>query len=117
MDNADKAPFDTQLSLRFQSVIWSCLDAELTRTAVFYAERFYIASGGSHVSRHLCALALLKEGQTYSALHYVNIEAGQQCSGCLELKAKCCTALGRFRQASEALEASMAHPTYGTSCA
>ncbi|KAG6885993.1 hypothetical protein C0993_006109 [Termitomyces sp. T159_Od127] len=35
--------------------------------------------------------------------------------GCLEIKARCCTALGRHRQAREALEASMHDPNYAPS--
>jgi len=129
------------LHLRFQSLIWSCLDADLTRTAVFHAERYFYAtnptatSGSSseekekekdnntntnttssssssnnhnhnhnHDARHLYATALIHEGQTYSALALVNGPKDEQCCGCLEIKARCCTLLGRHRQAREAIE-------------
>jgi anaphase-promoting complex subunit 3 len=34
----------------------------------------------------------------------VNLPQDQRCNGCLEIKAKCCSTLGRHRQAREALE-------------
>ncbi|KAG6919963.1 hypothetical protein DXG01_013312 [Tephrocybe rancida] len=94
------------------SLVWSCLDADLTKTAVFHAERYYSLDKNNHDSRHLYATALLREGQTYSALSLVNQPSTSVCSGCLEIKAKCCTALGRHRQSREALEASLHDPTY-----
>ncbi|KNZ75458.1 Protein bimA [Termitomyces sp. J132] len=100
------------LAQRYQSLVWSCLDAELTKTAVFHAERYYSLDKHGHDSRHLYAIALLREGQTYSALSLVNQPSANICSGCSEIKAKCCTALGRHRQAREALEASMHDPNY-----
>ncbi|KAG5647154.1 hypothetical protein DXG03_001109 [Asterophora parasitica] len=103
------------LAQRFQSLVWSCLDADLTKTAVFHAERYYAVDQHNHDSRHLYATALLREGQTYSALNLVNQPSTIRCSGCLEIKAKCCTALGRHRQAREALEASMQNPAYAPS--
>ncbi|KAF9050654.1 TPR-like protein [Hymenopellis radicata] len=114
MDTVEQTTYDNQLSQRFQSLIWSCLDCDLTRTAVFYAERFFAVAGNNHVARHMYSLSLLREGQTYSALALVNIPRPQQCSGCLELKAKCCTVLGRFRQAGEALEESLKDASYGS---
>ncbi|RDB23972.1 Protein bimA [Hypsizygus marmoreus] len=100
------------LAQRFQSLVWSCLDSDLTKTAVFHAERYYSIDQHNHDSRHLYATALLHEGQTYSALGLVNVPTDIQCGGCLEIKAKCCTALGRHRQAREALEATLQDPTY-----
>ncbi|KAG6841674.1 hypothetical protein C0991_008312 [Blastosporella zonata] len=100
------------LASRFQSLVWSCLDADLSKSAVFHAERYYSVDKHNHDSRHLYATALLREGQTYSALSLANQPSTSSCSGCLEIKAKCCTALGRHRQAREALEASMYDPTY-----
>lgn len=100
------------LAQRFQSLVWSCLDSDLTKTAVFHAERYYAVDQHNHDSRHLYATALLREGQTYSALCLVNVPSDVQCSGCLEIKAKCCTALGRHRQAREALEATLQDPSY-----
>ncbi|TFK42994.1 hypothetical protein BDQ12DRAFT_677146 [Crucibulum laeve] len=100
------------LCQRFQSLVWSCLDSDLTKTAVFHAERFFAMAPTNHESRHLYAMALLREGQTYSALCLVNIPQDVQCTGCLEIKAKCCTALGRHRQAREALEATLQDTNY-----
>ena len=57
-----------------------------------------------HDARHLYATALIHEGQTYSALALVNGPKDEQCCGCLEIKARCCTLLGRHRQAREAIE-------------
>ncbi|KAJ3966938.1 hypothetical protein EV361DRAFT_933112 [Lentinula raphanica] len=92
------------IAQRFQSLVWACLDSDLTRTAVFYAERYFALDQNSHDARHLYATSLLREGQNYPALCVVDISRQDQCSGCLELKAKCCNVLGRYRQAQEALE-------------
>lgn len=113
MDSEEFSPaFQTQISQRFQALIWACLDSDLTRSAVFYAERYFAINTPTHDARHLYATALLREGQTYSALAIVNIARQQQCSGCLEIKAKCCTALGRYRQAREALEETLQDHTH-----
>ncbi|EDR10957.1 uncharacterized protein LACBIDRAFT_315993 [Laccaria bicolor S238N-H82] len=104
--------FFPNLSQRFQSLVWSCLDSDLTKTAVFHAERYYAMDPNNHQARHLYATALLREGQTYSALYLVNNAQDFQCTGCLEIKAKSCTALGRHRQAREALEATMLDTNY-----
>lgn len=104
--------FFPYLSQRFQSLVWSCLDSDLTKTAVFHAERYYAMDPNNHQSRHLYATALLREGQTYSALYLVNNAQDVQCTGCLEIKAKSCTALGRHRQAREALEATLLDTKY-----
>lgn len=66
----------------------------------------------SHDARHLYATALLRAGQTCSALHLVSVPLESRCSGCLDIKAKCCTALGRHRQAREALEECMRDANY-----
>jgi anaphase-promoting complex subunit 3 len=66
----------------------------------------------NHDSRHLYATALLREGQTYSALYFVNGAQDDQCTGCLDIKAKCCLALGRHRQAREALEGTLRDTNY-----
>ncbi|KAJ3998208.1 hypothetical protein F5050DRAFT_1872567 [Lentinula boryana] len=103
----DPSEFPVSLAViaqRFQSLVWTCLDSDLTRTAVFYAERYFALAQNSHDARHLYATSLLREGQTYPALCVVDISRQDQCSGCLELKAKCCSVLGRYRQAQEALE-------------
>ncbi|THU92149.1 TPR-like protein [Dendrothele bispora CBS 962.96] len=104
MDPTESLPY---LSQCFQNLVWSCLDSSLSRSAVFYGERYFAMFPRSHEARHLYATALLHEGQTLPALTVVDIAAEEQCSGCLEIKAKCCTALGRYRQAREALEKSL----------
>ena len=104
--------FVPQLSHRFKSLAWSCLDSDLVKSAVFHAERFYSLDPRNHDARHLYATALLRAQQTYSALHLVNGSADEQCTGCLEIKAKCCTALGRYRQAREALDATLRDVNY-----
>lgn len=92
------------LSQRFQSLIWHCLDGELVATAIFYAERFFCIDPDNHEARHLLATCLLKGGRTHSALHLVNLASDAACPACHELNARCCTALGRFAKAREALE-------------
>jgi anaphase-promoting complex subunit 3 len=92
------------LPARFGQLIWSCLDAGLHRSAVFYAERYYAMYPESHDTRHLYATALLQSGQPHTAHHFVTLSSSVNCSGCLEIKAKCCTALGRHKQARDALE-------------
>ncbi|KAJ3510682.1 hypothetical protein NMY22_g15903 [Coprinellus aureogranulatus] len=108
-------PISPQLPQRFQSLVWSCLDSDLVKTAVFHAERYWSIDKSNHNARHLYATALLRAQQTYSALHLVSGPQDQQCTGCLEIKAKCCTALGRYRQAREALDATLRDPTYVSS--
>lgn len=115
MQSHSTPPFFPYLCQRFQSLVWSCLDSDLTKTAVFHAERYFAMDQRNHDSRHLYATALLCEGQTYSALCLVNSSRDEQCTGCLEIKAKCCTALGRHRQAREALEATLRDPSYAPS--
>ena len=100
------------LNQRYSSLIWSCLDADLIRSAVFYAERYFVHDAANHDARHLYATTLLRSGQPHSAHHLVDLPSDSQCSGCLQLKAKCCTALGRHRQARQALEASAAEINY-----
>ncbi|KAL4067664.1 TPR-like protein [Scleroderma citrinum] len=90
---------------RFQSLIWTCLDSELIRSAVFYAERYYVMDTVNHDARHLYATALLRSNQTHSALEIVSGVEQTKCTGCLEIQARCCTVLARHRQAREALEA------------
>lgn len=92
-----------------------CLDADLTKSAVFHAERYFAIDPTNHDSRHLYAIALLREGQTYSALNLVNSAEDNQCTGCLEIKARCCTVLGRHRHAREALEATLQDVSYVSS--
>ncbi|KIM65304.1 hypothetical protein SCLCIDRAFT_112905 [Scleroderma citrinum Foug A] len=92
------------ISQRFQSLIWTCLDFELIRSAVFYAERYHIMDTDNHDARHLYATALLRSNQTHSALEIVGSVEQTKCTGCLEIRAKCCTILARHRQAREALE-------------
>ena len=94
------------LSRRFNTLIWACLDADLHKSAIFYAERYFALDHGNHDARHLYATAMLRANQPHSALHLVNLPLppDQRCNGCFEIKAKCCSTLGRHRQAREALE-------------
>lgn len=113
MQHPDPHPsFLPHLAQRFQSLVWSCLDSDLTISAVFHAERYFSIDRRNHDSRHLYATALLREGQIHSALCLVNNPTDVRCGGCLELKARCCTALGRHRQAREALEATLQDLSY-----
>ncbi|KAI0253938.1 hypothetical protein BJV78DRAFT_1280665 [Lactifluus subvellereus] len=92
------------LSKRFNTLTWACLDADLHKSAIFYAERYFALDHGNHDARHLYATAMLRANQPHSALHLVNLPQDQRCNGCFEIKAKCCSTLGRHRQAREALE-------------
>ncbi|KZT28557.1 TPR-like protein [Neolentinus lepideus HHB14362 ss-1] len=103
------------LQQRFQLLIWSCLDADLGRSAGFYAERYYSIDRDNHDARHLYATSLLKLGQPHSALHLVNTSPDGRCGGCSEIKYRCCTVLGRHRQAREALLESLSDPQYTSS--
>lgn len=100
------------IQTRLTSLVWSCLDADLHRSAVFYAERYFALYPYAHDARHLYATALLRSGQPHTAYHLVNLPGEARCSGCLEVKAKCCTALGRHRQARDALEECLKDPMY-----
>ncbi|KAI0083997.1 hypothetical protein BDY19DRAFT_899323 [Irpex rosettiformis] len=83
---------------------YGCLDAELYRSAVFYAERNFALFRDSHDARHLYAIALLRSGQPHSTFHLVNLPEDQSCATCYDVKARSCTALGRHKHAREALE-------------
>ncbi|KDQ59445.1 hypothetical protein JAAARDRAFT_174746 [Jaapia argillacea MUCL 33604] len=100
------------LHQRFSSLIWSCLDAELHRSAIFYGERYFAVDQENHDARHLYAIALLAAGQPHSALCLVQVAADVRCSGCLEVKSRCCSALGRHGQARDALEECLKDPGY-----
>lgn len=108
----DASPsFASYVPGRFQALIWSCLDASLPKSAVFYAERYFSLDRTNHDARHLYATALLRCGQTHSAMGLVNVASDQRCSGCSVVKAECCTKLGRHSQAGEALEESLTDPS------
>ncbi|CAL1704161.1 unnamed protein product [Somion occarium] len=100
------------LQQRYSSLVWSCLDADLHRSAVFYAERYFVHDPNNHDARHLYATALLRAGQPHSAHHLVDLPVDARCPGCSEVKARCCTVLGRHRHARQALEETLADPTY-----
>lgn len=89
---------------RFQSLIWTCLDFKLARSALFYAERYYVLDMDNHDARHLYATALLRSKRPHSALKVVSDLEQTRCNGCSEIRAECYSALGRPRQAREALE-------------
>lgn len=93
------------LSQRFRSLIWSCFDFDLLRTATFFAERYFYVDQENHEARHLFALALMRSGQKLSALHLVDLPNEARCGSCIEIYVQCCDALGRHRQGREALEA------------
>ncbi|KAH8117541.1 TPR-like protein [Phellopilus nigrolimitatus] len=103
---------------RFRHLIWSCLDASLPKSAVFYAERYYALNNESHDALHLYASALMRCGQTQSALWLVTkphqTELGKRpmepCRGCFIVRAECYTTLGHHAQAGEAFEASLGAP-------
>ncbi|KAG8217544.1 TCP-1/cpn60 chaperonin family-domain-containing protein [Butyriboletus roseoflavus] len=101
-----------QIGQRFRSLIWTCLDYDLVQSAVFYAERYHVMDEHDHDARHLYATALLRARQPYSALYVVSGIEQEKCSGCLEIKGKCCMALSRYRQAREALEAALEDTDY-----
>ncbi|KAI0685478.1 protein prenylyltransferase [Cytidiella melzeri] len=107
-----EASSSTYVQARLTALVWLCLDADLHRSAVFYAERYYALFQHIHDARHLYATALLRSGQPHSAYHLVNLPIETPCAGCSELKAKCCTALGRHRQAREALGRCINDPLY-----
>ncbi|KAI0361880.1 protein prenylyltransferase [Trametes cingulata] len=107
------AAITPQLCQRYANLIWSCLDADLHRSALFYAERYFVLDLKNHDARHLYATALLETGQPHSAHRIVNAPAKEvRCTGCLNILAKCCMKLGRHRQAREALEACLRDHSY-----
>lgn len=101
-----------QIGQRFRSLIWTCLDYDLVQSAVFYAERYHVMDEHDHDARHLYATALLRALQPHSALYVVSGTEQEKCSGCLEIKGKCCMALSHYRQAREALEAALEDTDY-----
>ena len=109
---APSATSSPQIGQRFRSLIWTCLDYDLVQSAVFYAERYHVMDEHDHDARHLYATALLRARQPHSALYVVSGTEQEKCSGCLEIKGKCCTALSRYRQAREALEAALKDADY-----
>lgn len=104
--------FLPQIRQRFQTLIWTCLDFDLVKSAAFYAELYLVMDENNHDARHLYAMALLRSGQPHSGLQLVTGVQQSRCSGCLEIKGKCCAALGRHRLAHEAFDASLQDPTY-----
>ncbi|KAI0374677.1 protein prenylyltransferase [Pilatotrama ljubarskyi] len=102
-----------QLCQRYANLIWSCLDADLHKSALFYAERYFVLDLKNHDARHLYATVLLESGQPHSAHRLVNVPAKEtRCTGCLNILAKCCMKLGRHRQAREALEGCLRDHSY-----
>lgn len=97
---ASASPSSHYVGLRLRALIWSCLDCDLVRSAVFFAERYFYIDPDNHQARHLYATALLRAGDTHSALYRVQ---DQSCLGCTEVYSRCCNALGKFREAEEAL--------------
>lgn len=109
---ASSATSSPQIGQRFRSLIWTCLDYDLVQSAVFYAERYHVMDEHDHDARHLYATTLLRSRQPHSALYVVSGTEQEKCTGCLEIKGKCCMALSRYRQAREALEAALKDTDY-----
>ncbi len=101
-----------QICQRYSSLVWYCLDADLPKSALFYAERYYVLDPKNHDARHLYATALLHAGQPHSAHKLVNLPQDTRCTGCVEIIAECCVKLGRHRQAREAFETCLQDPAY-----
>ncbi|KAG8844122.1 anaphase-promoting complex subunit cdc27 [Tulasnella sp. 330] len=104
------SPAHTSLAKRYRQLIWSALDCDLPRTALFYAERYFYSSGpmgDNHDARHLLAQTLMRCDQVHSAQ---NIVKDMGCTVCCEVYSQCCTRLGRWRQAEDALKASLSKP-------
>lgn len=104
----------TPLAAKYRHLIWSALDCDLPKTALFYAERYFYSSPGTpsdpnsnHDARHLLAQALVRCGQVHSAQ---NIVQKMECGACAEVYAQCCSKLGNWRQAQEALGVSLSRP-------
>lgn len=106
------AVLTSQLCQRYSSLVWHFLDADLHKSALFYAERYFVLNTKNHDARHLYATALLQAGQPHSAHKIVNLPVDNRCTGCVGIIAKCCAALGRHRQAQEALEACLRDESY-----
>lgn len=92
---------DKLVSQRLTTLIHRFLDAELLKSALFYAERLFSMDGTNHDSRHLLSNVLLKSDQPHSALHLVTRPQDEPCAGCLFLAAKCNERLLRPRKAKE----------------
>ncbi|KIY51024.1 TPR-like protein [Fistulina hepatica ATCC 64428] len=116
MSSSPMASSNSHLAQQFQSLIWSCLDADLTRSAIFYAERYFATDQNSHDARHIYATALLRDGDVYPALRLVTTPPDRACYLCLDIKAKCCTKLGRQRQARDAIETMFQDAAYPFAC-
>ena len=99
------------LPARFRSLIWACLDANLPKSAAFYAERYFALDNKCHDALHLYSRALLRCGQAHSALWLVSHPYQRDpCYGCYVAQAECHTHLGLHAQAGEALEAGLRSP-------
>ncbi len=105
------SPSSHYLGIRLRSLIWSCLDCDLIRSAIFFAERYYCVDPQNHQAIHLYANALFRGGHTHSALNVVN---DMTCWGCVEVYSRCCNALGRFRDGQVALSKLMEGSTTAT---
>ncbi|KAG8787812.1 anaphase-promoting complex subunit cdc27 [Serendipita sp. 397] len=79
----------TLVAQRLTTLIHRYLDAELLKTALFYAERLFAMDGTNHDSRHLLANVMLKLDQPHSALHLATRPQDEPCAGCLYIAARC----------------------------
>lgn len=94
--------------IRYDTLIWSLVDAGLHKSALFYAERYFVENVENHDAQHLYATVLIEAGQPHSAHRIINVPTArrdERCIGCLNILAKCSMQLGRHRQAREAFEA------------
>ena len=104
MQTEQSPHFLHHLNQRLGVLIWQCIDAELYKTALFYAERYFALDPTNHDARHAYATAFLRTGQPLSAHNLVIMPADQKCAGCAEIRGRCLSALGRHRQAGLAME-------------
>ncbi|KAH9854034.1 protein prenylyltransferase [Lenzites betulinus] len=98
----------TSPPIRYDTLVWSLVDAGLLKSALFYAERYFVEDVQNHDARHLYATVLIESGQPHTAHRLVNALATRKenrCIGCLNILAKACLQLGRHGQAREAFEA------------
>ncbi|KAG9001739.1 anaphase-promoting complex subunit cdc27 [Tulasnella sp. JGI-2019a] len=105
------SPAHTPLAKRYRQLIWSALDCDLPRTALFYAERYFYSNdptgGNNHDARHLLAQTMMRCDQVHSAQ---NVVKDMGCAVCAEVYSQCCTRLGRWRQAEDALRHALNKP-------
>lgn len=99
------SPISPQLCQRYGALIWSSLDANLYKSALFYAERYIVQDPQNHDARHLYATVLIQAGEPHSAQTLVNLPAKEvRCTGCLYVLAQSYIKLGLLEKAREAFK-------------